>query len=186
MIQIDKNQLPNMRETGSIKNTKKYSIAEYEHRGGLRLEDLAERIASQLDSHFILYDYKGNIYTDNEDVIQILKDEYPSYGNSTEGFGHDNMNIEWDRLLQLQEDKNYIWIDYHYIPKWYYIYRKLAIQLNQIDTIFSDKEEGKQLYDKCFSSQDFRDNNEWIEKFDSEWDHLHNSYYSNFFENKSY
>jgi len=174
MIQIDKDQLPNMREDGSVKNTGKYTIAEYEHRG-LRLEDLAERIASQLDSHFILYDYKGNIYTDNDDVIQILKDEYPSgdypaYGNPTEGFGHDNMNIEWDSLLQLQENKNYIWIDYHYIPKWYYIYRKLAIQLNQIDTIFSNKEEGKQLYDKCFSSQDFRDNNEWIEKFDSEWD----------------
>ena len=174
MIQIDKNQLPNMREDGSVKNTENYTIAEYEHRG-LRLEDLAKRIASQLDSHFILYDYKGNISTDNEDVIQILKDEYPSgdypaYGNPTEGFGHDNMNIEWDSLLQLQEDENYIWIDYHYIPKWYYIYRKLAIQLNRIDTIFSDKEEGKQLYDKCFSSQDFRDNNEWIEKFDSEWD----------------
>ncbi len=174
MIQIDKNQLPNMREDGSVKNTEKYTIAEYEHRG-LRLEDLAERIASQLDSHFILYDYKGNIYTDNEDVIQILKDEYPSgnypaYGNPTEGFSYDNMTIDWDRILQLQEDKNYIWIDYHYIPKWYYIYKKLAIKLNQIDTIFSDKEEGKQLYDKCFSSQDFRDNNEWIEKFDSEWD----------------
>ena len=66
-----------MREDGSVKNTEKYTIAEYEYRG-LRLEDLAERIASQLDSHFILYDYKGNIYTDNEDVIQILKDEYPS------------------------------------------------------------------------------------------------------------
>jgi len=174
MIQINKNQLPNMREDGSVKNTEKYTIAEYEHRG-LRLEDLAERIASQLDSHFILYDYKGNIYTNNEDVIQILKDEYPSgdypaYGNPTEGFGHDNMNIEWDSLLQLQEDENYKWVDYHYIPKWYYIYRKLAIQLNRIDTIFSDKEEGKLLYDKCFSSQDFRDNNEWIEKFDSEWD----------------
>jgi predicted ATPase len=174
MLQINKNQLPNMREDGSVKNTEKYTIAEYEHRG-LRLEDLAERIASQLDSHFILYDYKGNIYTDNEDVIQILKDEFPSgdyqaYGNPTEGFGHDNMNIEWDNLLQLQEDENYIWVDYHYIPKWYYIYRKLAIRLNRIDTIFSDKEVGKQLYDKCFSSQDFRDNNEWIEKFDSEWD----------------
>ncbi len=40
MVQINKNQLPNIREDGSVKNTEKYTIAEYEHRG-LRLEDLA-------------------------------------------------------------------------------------------------------------------------------------------------
>ena len=169
-----------MREDGSVKNTEKYTIAEYENRG-LRLEDLAERIASQLDSHFILYDYKGNIYTDNDDVIQILKDEYPSgdypsYGNPIEGFGHDNMNIEWDRLLQLQEDNNYIWIDYHYIPKWYYIYRKLAkllIDFRGHDILVDDSVNnnfiGSLLYRELTSDKDFITNNEWVIKFGSVW-----------------
>lgn len=173
MIQIDKNQLPNMIESGSVENTQKYTIAEYEFRG-LRLKDLAERIASQLDTHFILYDYKGNIYTDNEDVIQILKDEYPSsdypaYSSPKEGFSYDNMSIEWYSILKLQENGNYEWIDYTYVPKWNYVYRKVAEQLNNIDTLFSDKSKGELLYEKCFESQEFRSNNEWIEKFDSEW-----------------
>ena len=173
VLQINKNQLPSMRENGSVENTEKYTIAEYEPRG-LRLKDLAERISSQIDTHFILYDYKGNIYTDNEDVIQILKDEYPSgdypaYSNPTKGFSYDNMSIEWYSILKLLESGNYEWTDYTYIPKWYYVYRKLAEQLNRIDTLFSDKSKGKQLYEKCFGNQEFRTNNEWIEKFDSEW-----------------
>lgn len=180
MIQIDKNQLPNMRESGSVENTGKYIIAEYESRG-LRLKDLAERLASQLDTHFILYDYKGNIYTDNEDVIQILKDEYPSgdypaYSNPTEGFSYDNMGIEWYSILKLQENGNYEWIDYRYVPKWYYIYRKLAKLLVSfkghnilVDDPVNSNSIGNLLYRELVSDKDFITNNEWVIKFDSEW-----------------
>ena len=169
-----------MRENGSVENTEKYSIAEYEPRG-LRLKDLAERIASQLDSYFILYDYKGNIYTNNENVIQILKDEYPSgnypaYSNPTDGFSYDNMNIEWDSLLQLQENGNYAWADYTYIPKWYYIYRKLAKLLVSfrgnnilVDDPINSNSVGNLLYRELISDKDFIANNEWIIKFDSKW-----------------
>lgn len=148
-----------MREDGQVKNTSQYTIAEYEPRG-LRLEDLAQRIASQIDSHFILYDYKGNIYTDNEDVIQILKDQYSSgdyraYGTPNDGFAHDNMIIDWDTILKLNNGK-YEFTDYFYIPKWYYIYKKLANLLNQIDTIFNQDLKGVQLYDKCINNKEFK------------------------------
>jgi len=172
MIKINKNQLPGMREDGQVKTTSQYTIAEYEPRG-LRLEDLAQRIASQIDAHFILYDYKGNIYTDNEDVIQILKDQYPSgdysaYGTPDDGFVHDNMIIDWDTILKLNNEK-YEFTNYFYIPKWYYIYKKLANLLNQIDTIFDEEPRGIQLYNKCIKDNNFRQNNEWIEKFNNEW-----------------
>ncbi len=181
MVQINKNQFPNMRENGSVENTEKYTIAEYEYRG-LRLKDLAERIASQLDTHFILYDYKGNIYTDNEDVIQILKDEYPSgdypaYSNPTKGFSYDNMGIEWYSILKLQENGNYEWTDYRYVPKWYYIYRKLAKLLVSfrghnilVDDPFNSNSPGNLLYRELITDKDFIVNNEWVSKFSSKWE----------------
>lgn len=181
MIQINKNQLPNMRESGSVDNTEKYTIAEYEPRG-LRLKDLAERIASQLDTHFILYDYKGNIYTDNEDVIQILKDKYPSgdypaYSNPTEGFSYDNMEIEWYSILKLQDSGNYEWVDYRYVPKWYYIYRKLAELLVSfrghnilVDDTVNSNSIGNLLYRELIPDKDFIANNEWVSKFGSKWE----------------
>lgn len=170
-----------MRDNGSVENTEKYSLAEYEPRG-LRLKDLAERIANQLDSYFILYDYKGNIYTNNEDVIQILKDEYPSgdypaYLNPSDGFSYDNMNIEWDRLLQLQENGNYDWAGYTYVPKWYYVYRKLAKLLVSfrghnilVDDPVNSNSVGNLLYRELISDKDFIANNEWIMKFGSKWE----------------
>jgi len=180
MMQINKNQLPNMREDGSVKTTEKYVIAEYESRG-LRLEDLAERIASQLDSCFILYDYKGNIYTDNENVLQILKDEYPlgnypAYSNPADGFNYDNMNIDFNSLLKLKENGNYEWMDYHYIPKWNYVYRKLAkllLAFRGHDILFEDSINsnsiGNLLYRELVSNENFLENNDWIRKFESIW-----------------
>lgn len=180
MIQINKNQLPSMRESGSVDNTEKYTVAEYESRG-LRLKDLAERITSQLDTHFILYDYKGNIYTDNEDVIQILKDEYPSgnypaYSNPTKGFSYDDMGIEWDNILKLQENGNYEWSNYLYVPKWYYIYRKLAKLLVSfrghnilVDDPVNSNSVGNLLYRELISNKNFIANNEWVIKFGSNW-----------------
>lgn len=169
-----------MRENGSVENTERYTIAEYEPRG-LRLKDLAERIASQIDTHFILYDYKGNIYTDNEDVIQILKDKYPSgdypaYSKPNEGFAYDNLNIDWDSILRIQDNKEYIFEIYQHIPNWYYIYRKLAKLLVSfrghnilVDDPVNSNSVGNLLYRELISNKDFMVNNTWIEKFDSEW-----------------
>lgn len=180
MIKIDKYQLPSMREKGSVENTVKYTIAEYEPRG-LRLKDLAERISSQIDTHFILYDYKGNIYTDNEDVIQILKDEYPSgdypaYSEPREGFAYDNLIIEWDSILRIQDNKKYVFEIYQYIPKWYYVYRKLAKLLVSfrghnilVDDPANSNFVGNLLYRELTSNKDFISNNEWVIKFGSKW-----------------
>lgn len=170
-----------MRESGSVENTEKYTIAEYEPRG-LRLKDLAKRIASQIDTHFILYDYKGNIYTDNEDVIQILKDEYPSgdypaYSNPNEGFAYDNLIIDWDSILRIQDNKKYTFEIYQHIPKWYYIYRKLAKLLVSfrghnilVDDPVNSNSVGNLLYRELISDKDFIANNEWIMKFGSKWE----------------
>lgn len=171
MIKIDKNQFFSigMREDGAIKNTKQYTIAEYESRG-LRLEDLAQRIATQLSTHFILYDYKGNIYTDNEDVIQILKENFPSgsyeISNSEDGFNYDSMNIGFDTILKFQDNK-YEHIEYYYTPKWYFVYKKLANCLNRIDKLFTQKPKGEQLYDKLQTDKEFVESNQWINNFET-------------------
>lgn len=160
MIQIDTNMI----EDGVIKNTKKYTIV------GLRLEDLAQRIATQLSTHFILYDYKGNIYTDNEDVLEILREQYPSgsyqASNSQDGFNYDSMNIEFDVILKFQGNR-YERTEYHYTPKWYFVYKKLSNCLNRIDTVFTDKTKGEQLYDKLQIDKEFVESNQWINNFET-------------------
>jgi len=168
-MEINKNQFFDMRENGKIKNTEQYTIAEYES-NGLRLEELAQRISTQLNTHFILYDYKGNIYTDNEDVLEILKEQYPSgsYEASTpkDGFNYASINIEFDVILKFQDDK-YERIEYHYTPKWYFLYKKLSNFLNSIDTLLTDKTKGEQLYDKLQTDKEFIESNQWINNFET-------------------
>lgn len=169
MIRIDKNQFFGMREDGTIKNTKQYTIAEYESRG-LRLEDLAKRIATQLSTHFILYDYKGNIYSDNEDVLEILREQYPSgsYEASSpqDGFNYDSMEIVFDTIMKYQDDK-YKLKEYDYTLKWYVVYKKLSDCLKNIDTLFTDKTKGEQLYDKLKTDKEFVEYNQWISNFET-------------------
>lgn len=55
------------------------------------------------------------------------------------------------------------------IEKWHVVYRKLAEFLNQIANENTQNTRGKQLYTKCFEDKEFRENNEWIEKFDLKW-----------------
>jgi len=54
------------------------------------------------------------------------------------------------------------------IEKWHIVYRKLSELLNKIEEK-SPETRGQQLYSKCFGDKEFRDNNEWIEKFYSKW-----------------
>lgn len=54
------------------------------------------------------------------------------------------------------------------IEKWHVVYRKLSELLNKIEEKNTETR-GKQLYSKCFGDKEFRDNNEWIEKFYSKW-----------------
>jgi predicted ATP-binding protein involved in virulence len=168
-MRINKNQFFGMRESGEIKNAEHYTIAEYESRG-LRLEDLAQRIAIQQSTHFILYDYKGNIYTDNEDVLEILREQYPlgfyEVSHPKAGFNYDSMNIAFDTIMKLKDSK-YELVEYYYIPKWYFIYKKLSNCLNYIDTIFTNKTKGEQLYEKLKTDKEFFELNQWINNFET-------------------
>lgn len=64
--------LPGMRD-GIIFIENNYIVAEYENRN-MRLLDLAEKLSSRIDYLFILYDYKGNILSDDLKVLQKIKE----------------------------------------------------------------------------------------------------------------
>lgn len=166
---MDKYNFPNMRDDGNIKETEKYIIAEYESRG-LRLEELANRLTSKINSHFILYDYKGTISTDNDEVLELLKEMYPSGDYecfmSKDSLERDNLIIIYDEILSLQSDGSFNWIKY--VPKWNIVYRKIAEKLFELtQNPFNKKSVGELLYDKCFGDKEFVENNDWIKKFDS-------------------
>lgn len=163
---MDKYNFPNMRDNGNIKETEKYIIAEYEPRN-LRLEKLADRLTKKINSYFVLYDYKGIIYTDNDEVLELLKEMYPS-GDYECSISKDNLAIFYDEILSLQSDGSYKWIKY--VPKWNIVYRKIAEKLFQLtQSPFNKKTVGELLYDKCFGDKEFVENNDWIKKFDSKW-----------------
>ncbi|HAS8442384.1 KAP family NTPase [Vibrio vulnificus] len=70
-----KEMFPGMRESGKVKNTSNYTIAEYEDKG-YRLESIAIEIQHLINDHFVLYDYKGSILTNSSDVIRVLQNFY--------------------------------------------------------------------------------------------------------------
>ncbi|MDD1783414.1 KAP family NTPase [Enterovibrio sp. ZSDZ35] len=70
-----KEVFPGMRESGNVKNTSNYTIAEYEDKG-FRLESIALEIQHHINSHFVLYDYKGSILTNSSEVIRVLHTFY--------------------------------------------------------------------------------------------------------------
>ncbi|MFA0348250.1 P-loop NTPase fold protein [Vibrio sp. 10N.222.55.C6] len=72
-----KGAFPGMRESGKVKNTSNYTIAEYENKD-FRLEAIAKKISSLIEEHFILYDFKGSIQTNNPNVIRVLSENYDS------------------------------------------------------------------------------------------------------------
>lgn len=168
MIKIDKYNLPDT----SIKTTEKYTIAEFEPRG-FRLEQLATRLSSEVYTYFILYDYKGTISTDNDEVLELLKEKYRSgdyeaYSSEDDFYG-DNLTIYYDEILAYQSDGSYQSIKY--IPKWNTVYRKLAKSLVNLNNNPFEKEKfiGNALYKKCFQDEAFKNKNEWIKKFSPEW-----------------
>ena len=55
----------------AIKKTEKFTIVEYAPNNWV-LENLAKEISSQVYSHFILFDHKGNIETDNKEALNAL------------------------------------------------------------------------------------------------------------------
>ncbi len=57
--------------TQSIKRTENYTLVEY-HPNNWVLENLAEEISRKVYSHFILFDHKGNIETDNQEALNVL------------------------------------------------------------------------------------------------------------------
>lgn len=70
-------QFSGMRDTGRVENFSDYTIAEYEYRA-LRLEPIAKEISKNVLSHFVLYDYKGSIQTNNSSALQALQKRYGS------------------------------------------------------------------------------------------------------------
>lgn len=84
-----KADFPGMRDSGQVLTTENYTIAEYENKG-FRLKSVALEIEEKIENHFILYDYKGGIQSDNSKVIKVLKELYGS-----------DMNVEHDQLMIL-------------------------------------------------------------------------------------
>ncbi len=76
IIEYEKNDFPNMRESGKVVNKRGYTVAEYEDRG-LRLEKIAESIKDKVKKHFVLYDYRETIRTNSEEAVLLLKKLYP-------------------------------------------------------------------------------------------------------------
>lgn len=76
-LDLIQNSLPGMRENGQVAIRNGYWIAEYEPRN-LRLDDLGEEVHRNIESHFILYDYKGTIRSNNQEVLNFLHSKYKS------------------------------------------------------------------------------------------------------------
>lgn len=102
-----KGAFPGMRESGSVKNTPNYTIAEYENKD-FRLEAIAKRISSLIEEHFILYDFKGSIRTNNPNVIRVLSAIY----DSNIEIDGDILHVS-DSLLSLKEGDDE-WSDFNY------------------------------------------------------------------------
>ena len=176
MNKINKFDLPNMQDGGSIRISTKYILAEY---SGQLLEDLAEIIVTKIDTNFILYDYKGNLFTDNEDVLELLNDEYPSGmvpSKISYGFNEYSVTLSIDEILKLNKNKKYERINFTYIPKWNFIYRKLAKILIDfrghnilVEDSINSNSIGNLLYRELVSDENFLENNNWIRKFKSIW-----------------
>ncbi|MGK0270141.1 MAG: hypothetical protein ACI88H_000776 [Cocleimonas sp.] len=94
--EYSKEQFPGMRDSGSVKNTLYYTIAEYENKD-YRLEAIAKRIYQTVGSHFILYDYKGSIQSNNQLAIRTIRALYDD--NIT--VGGDILNTS-DSLLNIE------------------------------------------------------------------------------------
>jgi hypothetical protein len=85
-IYYTKDSFPGMRESGRVKNTPFYTIAEYENKN-FRLEIIAKQLQKILKEHFVLYDYKGTIFSDKQKAINILK-----------GIHGDSVKVDFDDL----------------------------------------------------------------------------------------
>lgn len=169
-----------MLSDGSIRQTDRYAIARFENNGfrasdhitltesalvDPRLDELAQRLIGEISSFFILYNYFTNVYTDNDEVIELLKEWYPSGEYHSQDYN--TLNINFDEILSLQANKEYKWSKY--IPRWNTIYRKLAIKLFNLNKNPFKKSKfiGNTLYELCFQDEAFRNKNEWIKKFRS-------------------
>ncbi|HIF9058763.1 TPA: P-loop NTPase fold protein [Photobacterium damselae] len=102
-----KEAFPGMRESGRVKNTPNYTIAEYENKD-FRLEAIAKKITSLIEEHFILYDFKGSIKTNNLNVIRVLS----ALDNSSIEIDGDILHVS-DSLLSLKENDEE-WGDFNY------------------------------------------------------------------------
>lgn len=93
-------RFPGMRETGSVKKTENYTLAEYEYKD-YRLEGLANDLSHVFKEHFVLYDYKGSIKTNNNEVLTYLSKLY------SDGYevGGDLLHIS-NNILELSNDIN--------------------------------------------------------------------------------
>lgn len=95
-IMYSKSSFPGMRDSGNVKNTAKYTIAEYEYKD-FRLESVALKIQNHIKEHFVLYDYKGGIQSDSAKAIQAIKS---LYGSAVE-IEHDQLMVI-DSLLSIK------------------------------------------------------------------------------------
>lgn len=95
-----KKQFTGMKESGSIRCTKDYTIAHYESEND-RLLKIAEKIKNFIDEYFILYDYKGNIKVNNKKVEKAL--ESISIGGMISTDDGDSLNIFYDDSFLLEE-----------------------------------------------------------------------------------
>jgi len=85
-----------MRNTGFVVSTDTYTVAHYE-REVYRLVEIAEKIKSSISVHFVLFDYKGSISTDNKQVEKAL--DKISNGGMIETSDGDSLIIHYDENL---------------------------------------------------------------------------------------
>jgi hypothetical protein len=99
-IVYSKGDFPGMRDSGNVKNTEKYTIAEYEYKD-FRLESIALKIQNHVKEHFVLYDYKGSIQSDSANAIQVINGLY----GSTVEIEHDQLMVI-DTLLSIKSSND--------------------------------------------------------------------------------
>ena len=89
-------QFRGMRASGGVYNYEGYSVAEYENKNQ-RLRPIAQKISSVVPQHFVLYDYKGSVSTNNSAALKVLKG---LYGDNIDTIDGDSLFLD-DSMLTI-------------------------------------------------------------------------------------
>lgn len=166
----DKDKFPHMTNMGSIEveKTGKYTLVESVD-NNFKLRELAESISENVLTPFILYDCDNTLYTDNQDVLQILKLRYTDIHARTLLFKMNELSnrISFDKIL-FNNGESFELRDYQFKWKWYIVYRELATLLFKQQDIINPNIKytvGERLYNTLANNAEFIHNNKWINNF---------------------